>query len=129
MVWLSTNDKEIFPGYCMVTIQHVFPHWRRQCTFDSFTCPRSYTLVFWNPNLYISVGFTVIGSCAASELKFIEKVRLQGFRNTIFKSEIILESVTCLKIIWSLQNFKRRYICSVSFWWCWKYFLNMVTIL
>ena len=45
----------------------------------------------------MSVDSTVIGSYAASALKFIDKVRLQGFRNKIFKSKIILESVTCLK--------------------------------
>ena len=45
----------------------------------------------------MSVDFTVIGSYAASALKFIDKVRLQGFRNKIFKSKIILESVTCFK--------------------------------
>ena len=44
----------------------------------------------------MSVGFTVIGSCAASALKFINKVRLLSFMNTIFKSKIIIEFATCL---------------------------------
>ena len=48
------------------------------------------------------VGFTVIGSCAASALKFIDKVRL----STIFKSKIILESVTSLKNDLKLTKFQ-----------------------
>ena len=44
----------------------------------------------------MSVRFTIIGTCTASALTFIDIVGLQGFRNTIFKFKIILESVTCL---------------------------------
>ena len=55
-----------------------------------------------------------IGSCAASALKFIDKVRLYGFRNMIFKSKIFLESVTFLKNALSLQNFKRLLIHLLS---------------
>ena len=41
-----------------------------------------------------------------SALKFIDKVRLQDFRNTIFKSKIILESVTCLKNDFKFTKFQ-----------------------
>ena len=51
-------------------------------------------------------GFTVIGSCAASALKFTDKVRMEGFRNTIFKSKIVLESATCLKNDSKLPKFQ-----------------------
>ena len=34
--------------------------------------------------------FPVVGSCVASALKFINKVGLQSFRNSIFKSGIIV---------------------------------------
>ena len=54
----------------------------------------------------MSVGFTVIGSCAASLLKFIDNVRLLGFRNTIFQSKIILESANCLKNNLKLTKFQ-----------------------
>ena len=54
----------------------------------------------------MSVGFIVIGSSAASALKFIDKVRLSGFRNTIFKFKIILESVTCFKNDFKLTKFQ-----------------------
>ena len=54
----------------------------------------------------MSVGFTVIGSCVASAFKFIDKVRLKGFRNTILKSKIILESVTGSKNDFKLTKFQ-----------------------
>ena len=54
----------------------------------------------------MSVGFTVIGSCVASALKFIDRVRLKGFRNTILKSKIILESVTGSKNDFKLTKFQ-----------------------
>ena len=41
--------------------------------------------------------FPVVGSCVASALKFINKVGLQSFRNTIFKSGIIFEPANCWK--------------------------------
>ena len=71
MIRFSTNDKETFSGYCMAKIQDVVPQWRGSRTFDPFTCSRRHTLLFWNPNLHMSVSFTVIWSWAASARKFI----------------------------------------------------------
>ena len=62
--------------------------------------------MFSNPNLHIPLGFTVIGICAASALKFTDKVRFSGFTNTIFKSKIILEFVTCLKNDFKFTKFQ-----------------------
>ena len=54
----------------------------------------------------MSVGLTITESCAVSTLKFIDKVKLQGFRNMIFESKTILESVTCLKNDFNYTKFK-----------------------
>ena len=54
----------------------------------------------------MSVSFNVIGSYVAFTLKFIDKVCLQGFRNTLFTSKIITESLACLKNVLNLQSFK-----------------------
>ena len=54
----------------------------------------------------MSVGFIKIGNCAAPALKFIDKVRLPGFKNTIFRSKIIFESVTCLKNDFKFTKFQ-----------------------
>ena len=45
----------------------------------------------------MSVSFIITGSCAAFTLKSVNKVALQGFRNTTLKSKTILESVIYLK--------------------------------
>ena len=45
-------------------------------------------------NCHMSVSLPIVGSYAASAFKFINKIGLQSFRNTIFKSAIIF---TCLK--------------------------------
>ena len=55
---------------------------------------------------FICLSFTIIGSCAASTLKFLDKVGLQGFRNAVFKSKIIHESVTCLKNDFKFAKFQ-----------------------
>ena len=63
---------------------------------------------------FMSVSFTVIGSSAASALKFIDKVGLQGFRNAVFKSKIIHESVTCLKNDFKFTKFQTFTSASVQ---------------
>ena len=55
---------------------------------------------------FMSVSFTVIGSCAAFAHKFIDKIRLQDFRNTVFKSKIVIASVTCLQSDFKLTKFQ-----------------------
>ena len=53
--------------------------------------------MFKNQNILMFVGFSIIGSCVLFALRFIIKVGLHSFRNTLFKSEIISKPVTCLK--------------------------------
>ena len=112
MVRFSTIDRGIFPRLLCSHNSTCGPYCRGWYSFNSITWSRRHTLIFWNQNLRMSVSFTVIGSCVASRLKFIDKVRLKDFRNTIFKSKSLLPVP---KIILSLQNFVRLLIHLFSF--------------
>ena len=78
----------------------------------------------------MSVGFTIIGTCVASALKLIRKVRLQGFRNMIFKCN---NPVTCLKNDFKFTKFQcyhettRLKKCPKSFKLvCYKRYVNEI---
>ena len=78
----------------------------------------------------MSVGFTIIGTCVASTLKLIRKVRLQGFRNMIFKCN---NPVTCLKNDFKFTKFQcyhettRLKKCPKSFKLvCYKRYVNEI---
>ena len=93
MVCRSNSDRKIFLDHDMATVV-------TELTWKKYL---SLAYLFWqtNPGIlkrkpsYVC-RFSVIETCAASAIKFVDNVGLHSFRKTNFRSEIIFKPVACL---------------------------------